>query len=52
MSRASLDKQPNEVAAMFDGVSTRYDRTNTLLSFGLDRSWRAQTRAALALRVG
>ena len=52
MSRASLDKQPNEVAAMFDGVSARYDRTNTLLSFGLDRSWRSSTRSALALRVG
>jgi demethylmenaquinone methyltransferase / 2-methoxy-6-polyprenyl-1,4-benzoquinol methylase len=52
MTRASLDKQPHEVAAMFDGVSTRYDRTNTLLSFGLDRSWRSYTRAALGLRVG
>jgi demethylmenaquinone methyltransferase/2-methoxy-6-polyprenyl-1,4-benzoquinol methylase len=52
MSRAFLDKQPREVAAMFDGVSTRYDRTNTLLSFGLDRSWRSYTRAALGLRVG
>src|SRR5262249_17812203 len=52
MSRAFLDKQPREVAAMFDGVSTRYDRTNTLLSFGLDRSWRKATRAALCLKVG
>jgi demethylmenaquinone methyltransferase/2-methoxy-6-polyprenyl-1,4-benzoquinol methylase len=46
MSRASLDKQPHEVAAMFDGVSARYDRTNTLLSMGLDRSWRSSTRSA------
>ena len=52
MSRAFLDKQPREVAAMFDRVSTRYDRTNTLLSFGLDRSWRSYTRAALGLHVG
>ena len=52
MSRAFLDKKPHEVAAMFDGVSARYDRTNTLLSFGLDRSWRSSTRAALDLRVG
>src|SRR5262249_12534394 len=52
MSRAFLDKQPHEVAAMFDGVSSGYDRTNPLLSFGLDRSWRSSTRAALALRVG
>jgi demethylmenaquinone methyltransferase/2-methoxy-6-polyprenyl-1,4-benzoquinol methylase len=52
MSRASLDKQPHEVAAMFDGVSARYDRTNTLMSFGLDRSWRSSTRSALRLRPG
>jgi demethylmenaquinone methyltransferase/2-methoxy-6-polyprenyl-1,4-benzoquinol methylase len=52
MSRAFLDKQPHEVAAMFDGVSARYDRTNTLLSFGLDRAWRTATRAALCLKPG
>ena len=52
MSRASLDKQPHEVAAMFDGVSARYDRTNTLLSMGLDRSWRSSTRSALRLQPG
>ena len=52
MSRASLDKQPHEVAAMFDGVAARYDRTNTVLSFGQDRSWRRATRAALDLTPG
>ena len=52
MSRASLDKEPHEVAAMFDGVARRYDRTNTILSFGQDRSWRKATRAALALSPG
>jgi demethylmenaquinone methyltransferase / 2-methoxy-6-polyprenyl-1,4-benzoquinol methylase len=52
MSRASLDKEPHEVAAMFDGVSARYDRTNTLLSFGLDRSWRRSTRLLLDLKAG
>jgi len=51
-TRASLQKQPHEVAAMFDGVARRYDRTNTVLSLGLDRSWRRATRAALALRPG
>ena len=50
--RASLDKQPHEVAAMFDGVAERYDLTNTVLSFGQDRSWRRATRAALGLRPG
>jgi demethylmenaquinone methyltransferase/2-methoxy-6-polyprenyl-1,4-benzoquinol methylase len=52
VTRASLDKQPHEVAAMFDGVAKRYDRTNTILAFGRDRAWRRATRAALALRPG
>ncbi len=50
--RAGLDKQPPEIAAMFDGVAARYDLTNTVLSFGRDRSWRRATRAALQLRPG
>ncbi|MFD1322477.1 demethylmenaquinone methyltransferase [Micromonospora sonneratiae] len=50
--RASLDKQPHEVAAMFDGVAARYDLTNTVLSFGQDRGWRRATRAALRLLPG
>jgi demethylmenaquinone methyltransferase/2-methoxy-6-polyprenyl-1,4-benzoquinol methylase len=52
VTRASLDKQPHEVAAMFDGVARRYDLTNTILSFGRDRSWRRATRAALDPRPG
>ena len=40
MSRARLDKQPHEVAAMFDEVARRYDVTNDVLSLGLDRRWR------------
>ena len=52
VTRAHLDKQPHEVAAMFDGVAGRYDRTNTVLSFGRDRSWRRATRLALDLRPG
>jgi demethylmenaquinone methyltransferase / 2-methoxy-6-polyprenyl-1,4-benzoquinol methylase len=52
VTRASLDKQPHEVAAMFDGVAQRYDLTNTVLSFGQDRGWRRATRSALALRPG
>jgi demethylmenaquinone methyltransferase / 2-methoxy-6-polyprenyl-1,4-benzoquinol methylase len=50
VTRASLDKRPRDVAAMFDAVARRYDRTNTVLSGGLDRGWRRATRAALALR--
>ena len=51
-TRAQLDKQPDEVAAMFDGVAERYDRTNTILSFGRDRAWRQATRDALDLKPG
>jgi demethylmenaquinone methyltransferase/2-methoxy-6-polyprenyl-1,4-benzoquinol methylase len=52
MSRATLDKRPREVAAMFDGVARRYDLTNTVLSFGRDRAWRRATREALAPAPG
>ena len=37
---------------MFDRVARRYDVTNTVLSAGLDASWRRATRDALALRPG
>jgi demethylmenaquinone methyltransferase/2-methoxy-6-polyprenyl-1,4-benzoquinol methylase len=52
VTRADLDKQPHEIAEMFDGVAKRYDLTNTVLAFGQDRGWRRATRAALALRPG
>lgn len=52
VSRADLDKDPHDVAAMFDGVARRYDLTNTVLTGGMDRRWRSLTRAALQLRPG
>jgi demethylmenaquinone methyltransferase/2-methoxy-6-polyprenyl-1,4-benzoquinol methylase len=52
MSRATLDKQPHEVAAMFDGVARRYDLTNSVLSIGQDRRWRKRTRQCLELEPG
>jgi len=52
VTRAELDKQPHEIAEMFDGVADRYDRTNTILSLGLDRGWRRATRSALNLQAG
>ena len=52
MSRATLDKDPREVASMFDAVAARYDLTNTVLSHGQDRSWRRATRAALQIGPG
>jgi demethylmenaquinone methyltransferase/2-methoxy-6-polyprenyl-1,4-benzoquinol methylase len=48
MARADLGKDPREVAAMFDGVARHYDRTNSVLSFGLDRYWRRRTTRLLA----
>jgi demethylmenaquinone methyltransferase/2-methoxy-6-polyprenyl-1,4-benzoquinol methylase len=51
-NRASLEKRPHDVAAMFDGVAEKYDRTNTVLAFGRDRAWRRLTTEALGLRPG
>ncbi|MCW2686485.1 MAG: ubiE 1, partial [Mycobacterium sp.] len=49
---ATLDKEPHEVASMFDAVARRYDLTNTVLSMGQDRYWRRATRAALDVGAG
>lgn len=52
MSRASLDKQPSEVAEMFDGVAARYDLTNDVLSLGQARLWRRGVAQAVAAQPG
>lgn len=52
MSRADLDKQPRDVASMFDGVASRYDVTNTVLSGGMDHLWRRSARGLLGPRPG
>jgi len=52
MARAGLDKEPHEVAAMFDDVAARYDRTNTVLSLRRDLRWRKHLTRALDLRPG
>lgn len=50
VSRAELDKQPREVARMFDAVARRYEITNDLLSLGQDRCWRRAVVAAVSPR--
>ena len=40
MPRADLDKQPGDVAAMFDAIAGRYDLLNDILSGGQVRLWR------------
>jgi len=52
MSRASLAKEPRDVAAMFDGVAERYDLTNDLLSLGQTRLWRRAVAQAVDARPG
>ncbi|MFF4370298.1 demethylmenaquinone methyltransferase [Streptomyces sp. NPDC001594] len=52
MTRASLDKQPHEVASMFDGVAEKYDLTNDVLSLGQARLWRREAAKAVAARPG
>ena len=52
MSRANMDKNPDEVAAMFDGVAKRYYLVNDLLSLGRTRAWRKATTAAINPQPG
>jgi demethylmenaquinone methyltransferase / 2-methoxy-6-polyprenyl-1,4-benzoquinol methylase len=52
MSRAGLDKNPREVASMFDGVAKGYDRTNSVMTLGFDRRWREWSRRVLDARPG
>ncbi|EHK86815.1 ubiquinone/menaquinone biosynthesis methyltransferase [Saccharomonospora azurea SZMC 14600] len=37
---------------MFDGVAKRYDRTNSVMTFGFDRRWRVITGRVLDARPG
>ena len=52
MSRATLEKDPQQVAAMFDDVAAKYDLTNDVLSLGQDRRWRRAVVAAVAAAPG
>jgi demethylmenaquinone methyltransferase/2-methoxy-6-polyprenyl-1,4-benzoquinol methylase len=52
VTRASLDKDPRDVAAMFDDVAGKYDLTNDVLSLGQDRRWRRAVVRAVDARPG
>ena len=51
-NRAALDKNPDDVASMFDEVAARYDITNDVLSLGQSRVWRRRLVESLDLRPG
>ncbi|GMA40643.1 hypothetical protein GCM10025883_26880 [Mobilicoccus caccae] len=50
--RAGLDKEPADVARMFDAVAARYDLTNDVMTGGLVRRWRRVVEDAVAARPG
>ena len=52
VTRADLDKDPREVAAMFDDVARRYDITNDVLSLGRTAAWRRSVTEALQPLAG
>ena len=52
MSRASLEKQPQDVAGMFDDVAEKYDVTNDVLSLGQTRLGRGGGAPALLVWPG
>lgn len=52
MTRASLDRRPDTVAAMFDSTAKRYDLMNDVLSMGQDRLWRRVVARAVGARTG
>jgi demethylmenaquinone methyltransferase/2-methoxy-6-polyprenyl-1,4-benzoquinol methylase len=52
VTRAHLDKRPDEIAAMFEKVAPRYDLTNDVLSLGQDRLWRRAVARAVSARAG
>lgn len=52
MPRATMEKLPGEVAAMFDQIARRYDLTNDVISLGQDRRWRTATIRAVDAAPG
>jgi demethylmenaquinone methyltransferase / 2-methoxy-6-polyprenyl-1,4-benzoquinol methylase len=52
MTRADLDKNPADVAAMFDALAGRYDLMNDVLSMGQVRLWRRRVQRILQAGPG
>ncbi len=52
MARADLDKQPGDVAAMFDAIAGRYDLLNDILSAGQVRLWRRAVARIIGVGPG
>jgi len=52
VARATLDKKPGDVAAMFDAVAARYDRMNALMTFGQEHRWRKVVAEVVNARPG
>lgn len=49
---AGLDKEPSDVAKMFDKVAPKYDLLNDILALGQTRGWRRATVAAVDAKPG
>ena len=52
MTRANLNKDPDDVSKMFDGVANRYDILNDLLSLGRTKAWRKVVTSIIGPKPG
>lgn len=52
MSRADLEKQPYDVAGMFDSIAKRYDLMNDVAALGQVRMWREKMVESLEVAEG
>ena len=52
MARANLNKDPDDVSKMFDGVANRYDFLNDLLSLGRTKAWRKMVTSTIGPKPG
>lgn len=52
MSRATLQKDPKDVAAMFDETAAKYDLMNDVMSLGQTRLWRRAVLRAIDPKPG